>query len=595
MGLKKYISELKRRNVFKSAIAYLVIAWLIAQIASVVLPTFNAPPYFMKGLLFLLTLGFPVNLIFSWIYDISPDGITKTKDLEVNAGDATQKNRKLNRVIIASLSIAVIVLVYNQFNNKTESKESEQVAINNASASNNLIAVLPFLNMKSNPETDYLGFAMADQIIGSLVYLNNITVRPSSSVRKFENTTVDPAEVGKDLNVDYILSGNYLKEENLIRLTIELIDLKNNKIVWREPVEVNFESAFQLQDIVSKKIVKGLDLQFSQTEINRINNDTPTNPLAYEYYLRAVAYPRSVEGDQLAIEMLKKSIGIDSLYAPSYAHYGDRLHTLANFALLSPEETIKAENYLTKALSINPELLDAMASLMMMYTETNRKEDAVKLNRKMIEISPNNARTHFNLGYIYRYAGLNEEAVMETEKALALDNKNDQFRSAMITYTFAGKFEKSLLAYAHFKESAFTSFQYGHTLFYMGKQQESVKYIKRSLELEPEGMNSFFSKAMLAIYDGKPNEAKTLMKELEGFDMKDPEPWYFIAQVYGLIGDTEACNRCLRRTIDDGFFNYPLMTRDIFFDPVRQDAEFQKILETAKEKHGAFQKELLLP
>ena len=220
MGLKKYISELKRRHVFKSAIAYLVIAWLIAQVASIVLPTFNAPPYFMKGLLFLLALGFPVNLIFAWIYDITPDGITKTKDLEAKTENSALKNRKLNRVIIASLSVAVIVLLFNQFNNKTQSNETVQMAVNETPASNNLIAVLPFLNMKSNPETDYLGFAMADQIIGSLVYLNHITVRPSSSVRQFENTTVNPTDVGKDLNVDYILSGNYLKEKDSIRLTI---------------------------------------------------------------------------------------------------------------------------------------------------------------------------------------------------------------------------------------------------------------------------------------------------------------------------------------------------------------------------------------
>ena len=353
-----------------------------------------------------------------------------------------------------------------------------------------------------------------------------------------------------------------------------------------------FRIGFSTSGYRYKKNSNGLGLQFSQTEINRINYDTPANPLAYEYYLRAVAYPRSVEGDQLAIEMLKKSIGIDSLYAPSYAHYGDRLHTLANYALLSPEETIKAENYLKKALSINPELFDAMASLVLMYTETNRKEEAVKLNRKMIEVNPNNARTHFSLSYIYRYVGMNEEAVIETEKALALDKKNPIFRSAMITYTFAGKFEKSLLVSNNFKESSFITYHYGHVLFQMGKQQESEKYIKRVLELEPGGMTAFFAKAMLAIYDGKPSEAKALMKELEGFNVKDAEPWYFIAQVYGLIGDTEACNRCLTRSIEGGFFNYPLMTRDIFFDPVRQDTEFQEILEKAKEKHLAFQKEL---
>ena len=233
-----------------------------------------------------------------------------------------------------------------------------------------------------------------------------------------------------------------------------------------------------------------------------------------------------------------------------------------------------------------------MASLALMYTETNRIEEAVKLSRKMLKISPNNSRSHFNLGYIYRYAGMNEEAVIETDKALELDNNNSQFRSSMITYSFAGKFEKSLLAYDHFKESSFTTYQYGYTLYYLGKQQESKKYIEQSLELEPGSMTAYFCKAMLAIYEGNPNEARPLMKKLEDFDIQDAEPWYYIAQVYGLIGDNEACNRCLRKSVEGGFFNYPLMTRDIFFDPVRKDAEFQEILEIAKEKYAAFKKEL---
>lgn len=592
MNLKKYIGELKRRNVFKSGIAYLIVAWLIAQIASIVLPVFEAPPYFMKTLLFILSIGFPFNLVFAWIYDITPEGIKKTVRIEQKSEKLVRKNNRLNNIIIASLSIAVVVLLYNQINNNLKNNKVNPAVISENASVNNLLAVLPFLNIKSDVTTDYLGFAMADQIIGSLVYLNNITVRPSSSIRKFQNQTIDPTVVGEDLNVDYILVGNYLKEGNIIRLNIELINLKNNQIIWREAVEVSFQSAFQLQDIVSKKVVTGLNVQFSQNEIDRINKDIPVNPLAYEYYLRAIAYPRSNEGDNLAVEMIKKSIALDSLYAPAYAVYGDRLHTLANYGLLNPEESRKAEIYLKKGLSINPELFAAMGNLAIIYTETDRIEEAVKLTRKMVELSPNNADVHFSLGYIYRYAGMNEEAVLETEKALILDGENPMYRSSLLTYTFAGQIEKTLSTYENFKESPFTIYLKGYALFRMSKQQESIKYFKRSFELDPEGLNGQLSKAMIAVMEGDKNDARILMKKLESYKLKDAEPWFFFAQIYGLLGDRAACNRCLRRAIEGGFFNYPLMSQDIFFKAVNDDSEFQELIVLAKNKHLAFKKEL---
>ena len=592
MSLKKYIAELKRRHVFKSAIAYLIVAWLIVQVASIVLPTFNAPPYFMKTLLFILSIGFPVILIVAWIYDITPEGIKKTENIDQKSQKSMIKNSRLNKVIIVSLSIAIIVLLYNQFGFSSKSDLTDQPMATEKPIASNLIAVLPFLNTKADIETDYLGFAIADQIIGSLVYLNHITVRPSSSVRKFENQTIDPTAVGKDLNVDYVLVGNYLKENDLIRLNIELINLKTNKIVWREPVEVNYESAFQLQDIVSKKVVKGLNIQFSQQELNRINKDIPTNPLAYEYYLRAVAYPRSNEGDELAVEMVKKSIALDSMYAPSYALLGDRLHTLANYGLLDTKESRKAENYLQKGLIMNPDLLKAMGGLAFIYTETGRIEEAVKLTRKMIEISPNNADAHFNLSYIYRYVGMNDEAVIETDKALALDSKNPRYRSSLITYYFAGKNEKALNTVDNFQKTAFIITQQAYVYVHLGRPQEAIPYLKKAHELEPEGLTGQLASAILQAFDGNTNEVKRIMNKLEAYNLIDAEPWYFFAQSYGMINDNEGAVRCLKRAVNGGFYNYPLMMRDVFFDPVREDPAFKEIVVIAKQKHLAFQKEL---
>jgi len=162
----------------------------------------------------------------------------------------------------------------------------------------------------------------------------------------------------------------------------------------------------------------------------------------------------------------------------------------------------------------------------------------------------------------------------------------------MMTYTFAGKFEQTLSIFNNFKESPFTIYQYGYTIYQMGRKKESIDYFERSVELDSEGMTGQFSKAMLAIMEGNKDEARILMEKLENYEFKDAEPYYFIAQIYGLLNDKPACYRCLRRTIEGGFFNYSLMTRDIFFDPVRDDPEFDKILEDAKEKHLAFKKKL---
>jgi len=132
------------------------------------------------------------------------------------------------------------------------------------------MAVLPFLNTKPDSNTDYLGFALADQIIGGLVYVNAINIRPSSSIRKYENESINPSTIGKELDVEFLLHGNFLMEGEDIRLNIELINTNNNSIIFREPLQINFQSVFELQDIVSTKIIEKLKVHFAPNEQDRI-------------------------------------------------------------------------------------------------------------------------------------------------------------------------------------------------------------------------------------------------------------------------------------------------------------------------------------
>ncbi len=595
MNIKKYIAELKKRHVFKAGLAYLIGAWVFTEVASLVLDSFDAPPHIIRIILIILVIGFPIWLVFSWVYDLTPEGITKTSNADQTVSQSPKINQRLNRAIIAMLSIAIILLVVNQArnapHNRTQNVEraSKGEAKLVAENSMDLIAVLPFINTKSDPETDYLGFAMADQIIGGLVYLKNITVRPSGSIRKYEKQAIDPKEVGADLQVDYVLIGNYLKEANTIRLNIELINVHSNKIIWRKPLEVEFQSAFKLQDIVAQQVIEGMNVQFTQKELNRIRKDVPVDPMAYEFFLRSVSYDYTNEGDQLAVEMLNRSIELDSTYAPAYNQFGERTRRLEIYGMITPEETKSAENSYLKALYLNDELISALGNLSRLYTETNRIVEAVELTKRIVEINPNNAVAHFSTGYIYRYAGMNDAAIEKMEKAVTLDPNNQGFRSIIITYIFAGNYKEAFEAGKLFKESAYFAQYQGEALLRMGKYNEALAYFSRALHLEQPGKGTFLmSTGMKAYIEENIEEGLSAIRKFEQLNIPDAEAWYFNASMYGLLGEKEGCIRCLRRAVDDGFFNYPLMNTDFFLDLARDDPEFQKILEKAKKKHLAF-------
>jgi serine/threonine-protein kinase len=450
------------------------------------------------------------------------------------------------------------------------------------------LAVLPFSNTNPDPDTDFLGFALADEIIGDLAYLKSITVRASSSIRQYENQIADPVTAGNDLEVDYVLTGNYLKQANDMRLNIELVNVHTNEMIWRVPVEVEYKNAFRLQDIVSEKVVKGLEIQFSQDERERMRTDIPKNPLAYEYYLRSLSYPHIVEGEKLAIAMIEKSIQLDSTFAPAFAELGWRHNRLGQWSFSSTEHKIESERAFLKALSLNDELPDAYVGLSNIYTDIGKTEKAVELTQRALKIRPNDAYAHFRLSYTYRYAGMLKQSEQEIEIALALDPKNPRFVSGGLTYLYLGNYEKALQTFELNRESAFSLHSKGEIFLRMGHRKQAVEYFDSVLRIKGEELSALDASIKKAYILNNKTYALSQMEEYEQANPQDGEVWILIAQNYALLGNIEGCIRALKKTIELGFFNYPFMLKDSFLDPVRDDLEFQRVLEFAKEKYEAF-------
>ena len=171
MNLKNYISELKRRNVFKASVSYIIVAWIIIQVASIALPTFDAPPFVLKTILFLMVIGFPLNLVFAWAFELTPEGIKKTKEVNQQKSITPKTGSQLNKLIITSLSIAVILLLFNQFRN-TSIDKTDKIDTNKKS-----IAVLAFKDMSYEQDQEYFSDGISEELLNLLAKIPELPRR----------------------------------------------------------------------------------------------------------------------------------------------------------------------------------------------------------------------------------------------------------------------------------------------------------------------------------------------------------------------------------------------------------------------------------
>ena len=454
---------------------------------------------------------------------------------------------------------------------------------------NRIIAVLPLMNAIPNDETDYFGFAITDQIIGRLIYLSNITVRASSSVKKYVTEQSDPIVIGKSLNADYVLTGNYLIANKRVRFNIELVDVTTGSLVWREnSFEVDYQDTFQLQDIVSQKVIDGLASNFNAVNIKELPKEKPTDTLAYEYYLRSIAQPFTTNGNKLAIELLKKSISIDDTFAPTYSQLGDRIRRYEQYGLLNSEELIKPIEYYKKALSLNKNLLSSLSNLAFYYCETNQLDYAVELANRMIEINPSSADAHFTLGYIYRYAGLIEESIKEMEFAVKIDPTNIRYRSLVASYSGVKSFDKIEKRLSHYSKNSFTQGWNALLNYRLGNIDEAKKFFHKIVKNDPHGLWGLVSTIHLSKINNEKEKGLIATHKLEQTSVTDSETVYYIAGYYAMFEDRGRTLNALKKSVDSGYFNFVFMQNSPYFDFLRKDQEFIAIVNDAKEKSYQF-------
>ena len=455
------------------------------------------------------------------------------------------------------------------------------------------IGILPFQNLNKDPNSDFLSFSLADAVIIKLGNVSALSVRPSSAVQKYRDQVIDIPRVANELNVDTLLTGTFIHEGNDLRVTTQLIDAKKQSILWRDTFDVKYEKLLRVQDDVAQQIIKGLALNLSPVEAERMRPEAPVNPLAYEYYLRGVDLYSRAEFP-MSIKMLEASIQMDPKYPLTWAQLGRSYNANASFQFGGRDHYERAQAAFEKALSLRPEQIETRVYMANSLTDLGRVEEAVPLLREALKANPNHAEVHWELGYAYRFAGMLRESVAECDRARELDPGVKLHTSALNAYLYLGQYGRFIASLPTENNVAFDFFYRGFGEYYKGDWASATRDFDMAYDLEPSLLQAQIGEALSQGIKNQHRQGIALLrqteKRIEERGVRDPEALYKIAQAYVMLGDKASALRVLRRSVENGFFPYPYLASDPLLGKIRGEPEFSGILENARVRHERFRR-----
>jgi TolB-like protein len=425
-------NELKRRNVFRVGIAYIVVAWLVAQVLQLVFESFGTPGWVIKTVLVLLATGLPIALIFAWAFEMTPEGIKREHEVDRTQSIAPQTGKKLNTLIFALMVLALGYFSYDKFILAPERdaalvKATTQAASRQAEAQaeslvepDKSIAVLPFVNMSDDASNAYFSDGISEEILNSLAKVKELKVAGRTSSFAFKGQNQDLRKIGETLGVQNILEGSVRKSGDTVRITAQLIKVDDGFHLWSETYDRQLNDVFAIQDEIATAILQELKAALLD-DTSALVQSTRTDTEAYELYLLAKQrmYERSELTIESAADLLDKAIAIDPGYAPAYAQRGIAalLLSVTSYGKTPQKQSrSQARLYLDKALELDGNLAEAWAGLGLYFGgPPQESEEAISALEKALAINPNlnNAANWLVLQYWATNRGAESKLLLE--------------------------------------------------------------------------------------------------------------------------------------------------------------------------------------
>ena len=583
MKIDNFFAELKRRNVYKVAVAYLVATWLLAQATSLLLATFEAPSWIMKAFVIVLVLGFPIALALSWAFELTPEGIKLESEIEPNKSITRKTGRKIVAITIVLAVIAAGLFVFQFIRARSTSSISSALP----AMTNKSIAVLPFDNLSRDPDNAYFCEGVQDEILTRLAKVADLKVISRTSTQHFKSSPENLPEIAKKLGVMHIVEGSVQKSNDQVRVNVQLINALNDAHLWADTFDRKLTDIFAVESEISKTIAETLQAKITGSEKNSIAKAPTENPEAYELYLKGRFFWNKRTGPDLrkGIEYFQQAVAKDPNYALAYAGMADSYLLLPNYGSASSQEALPpARTAAKKALELDDSLAEAHASLGLLATIELNLESALSELQRAVQLKPNYATAHHWLALAYMTLGRFDPAIAEGKRAIELDPLSliinaDVSWLYMCAHRYDDAEAQARRALEIDPRFFLTHYYLGAVLQLKGRLNDAIPEFQKAFELNGDP----YSLGILGqgyARNGRKEEARKILGRLEDeAKVRDSAP-YAIALVYLALGEKDRAIDELERGYGKGETNYLFVIKvDPLLDELRGDPRFEALVQ----------------
>ena len=574
MSERNFFAELKRRNVYKVAVAYGVVAWLLMQVASQIFPFFDIPNWVVRLVVLILIIGFPVALIIAWAFEVTPEGIKRTE-----AADAAgQQSRGVAWIYIVLIGAVLSVGLFF-VGRYTAGHGTSQTRGVTAASPEKSIAVLPLVNESGDPKDEYFSDGLSEELIAALAQISGLKVIGRSSSFRFKDRKEAPKTIGEELGVSTLLDGTVRKQGDRVRIVAALVNATDGIQLWTRTFDRELKDIFAVQQEIARAVAESLRVTFLASKEK--STQMATNSVeAHNAYLQGHFYSvrRNAEDYRKAIDYFDQAIQFDPDYALAYAERSEVWTVVGDLTGQRSAAFPKARNDAEKAVAIAPSLAEAHAALgwVRAFAEWKFAEGLSELQRAK-ELSPTNPTANDLLARVIVYTGRMKEAEGQARQAVELDplSAGTQFTLGRVLF-YAGKLDEADAAgrkMAELQPSASSSHRWQ---VLVAVQRGDGETALREAQLEPDDRIRSFELALAQYIRGDHKAADAALADLIA-NSRDSLA-YQIAQVYAVRGEKDKAFEWLQIAFDNHDGGMPSLLVDPVLRGLRDDARYKNLV-----------------
>jgi eukaryotic-like serine/threonine-protein kinase len=448
------------------------------------------------------------------------------------------------------------------------------------------IAVLPLQNPNHDAESEFLRLALAGEIANTLTHAHSLEVRALTSTQKYDVGEADAVGAGRKLGVSTVVAGHFLSENKVVKVTLEAVDVKNDKPIWTDTFQAPADNLIALQSQMTNKIRQNLLPALGVASPPAETGSVPANREAYELYLRSVSMAHDGTENKDAIARLKKAVELDRNYAPAWVELGRRLYFDAIYSGGGAAGYQRSNDAYRRALTLDGGSVDAAGFLATNEVETGNLDRAYRDAQTLVEKRPDSAFAHYSLAYVSRYAGLLDKAQSECDQALKIDPKNFNWRSCSFAFFEEGK---STRAMDYLNLDSGSEWSNAVRVWVLMRQKKTVEAQQAAQRVTPGAMwMRDVTEACLNQMPETEVHRLAVLAENRLLPEQDPELKYAQGTVMAACGEKEIAFTFLRRAVVENYCAHQALLSDPLLASVREDAEFKQIVQRAAECQQKF-------